>query len=347
MSTGRRIRDRRARSRAEPEVDRDPPVLRGRQLAGHDRRDRPAGPRRQPPPRSRPVRGHDQGPAPVPRGDGRALRRRRQRLPLRPQGPDRVPGLSADAAGIVEPRTPGRPSASISPGSCGTTRPPSSSSTRSSRSTPTRSCSRSSARTRGPTPSSASTSTPSSPPAVADLRHDQHRLQPGPVPGAPADAELPRDPAQHRPGGGEVRHDRGGRGPREADPRARFVAPGVPPGPVLGRPAARAVRPGPHRPVQRPPAPPDARRPQGPAAGLADRAGPRRSPEAGPGALERGDPGDGRPLLRARGRGSSGSGAVAGCRSCSGSCRSPRRSRSTSSAAACRASGSSEAPGCR
>ena len=40
-------------------------------------------------------------------------------------------------------------------------------------------------------------------------------------------------------------------------------------------------------------------------------------------------PADERILTRARGRGSSGSGAVAACCSCRGSCRSPRRSRST------------------
>ncbi len=53
------------------------------------------------------------------------------------------------------------------------------------------------------------------------LRHDERGLQPVALPGLAADAELPRDPAEHRPGGREVRHDR----PRARCWRSRSACP--------------------------------------------------------------------------------------------------------------------------
>ena len=102
MSSGDETRE----EAPEPAGDRDhrgPPRLRGRQQPGHVRGRRPPRPGRQPPPRPRPPGGDDQGPAPVPRGDVRPLRRRRQRLPLRAQGPHRLPRLPPDAPRVGEP----------------------------------------------------------------------------------------------------------------------------------------------------------------------------------------------------------------------------------------------------
>ena len=70
--------------------------------------------------------GKVEGAAPLPRGAGRALRRRGERLPLRPQGPHRLPRLPphASTAGLG-PRACGRRSGRTSTGSCATTRWPS------------------------------------------------------------------------------------------------------------------------------------------------------------------------------------------------------------------------------
>ena len=180
---------------------------------------RPPRAGRQPPPRPRPARGDDQGAAPVPRGDGRPLRRRRQRLPLRAQGPHRLPGLPADAAASRPAWASGRRSRRTSPGCCATTRlafvvldpvvtvhPDQVLFEVFSKDEGT--YARLGDRPRRP-------STSPSEPACGTTNIDFSQSL---FAGRPADAELPRDPAEHRPGGGEAGDRRGGRGAGEEDP---------------------------------------------------------------------------------------------------------------------------------
>ena len=255
-----------------------------------------------------------QGPAPVPRGDVGPLRRRRQRLPLRAEGPDRLPGLPADARETSATSAPGRRSRRTSPGCCATTRSPSSSSTRSSRSTPTRSSSRSSARTRAPTPSSAIDREAFD---VAGRRRPAARRTSTSARRCSTGVQQMRSYRETR-----LRIGREGVKRRDGRRRARCWRrrSSVPDSWLRGflqvQSAAALPRdhvpPRPDRPVQRPAPPAAARRPQGQAPRAAGRAGPRRAAAAGRSSRGRRCSTDDRARTGARRRGWSASGAAAG-----------------------------------
>ena len=268
---------------------------------------------RQPRPPAGPARRPRQGPAPVPRGDVRPLRRRRQRLPLRPQGPDRLPRLPAACSARRPTSASGRRSRRTSPGCSATTRSPSASSTRSSRSTPTRSSSRSSARTRAPTPGSASTATPSTAAGDAGLRHDQHRLQPRRCFDG---VQQMRSYRETRLRIGHERRDVATAAARQVLEKKIQVPDSWLRGFLQVQSAATLpldhVPPRADRPVQRAPPPAAARRPQGQAPRPAVRAGPRRAAAAGAGAVGDGAHRDRRRVPRQGGAASSASGAAAG-----------------------------------
>ncbi|CAA9430255.1 MAG: hypothetical protein AVDCRST_MAG64-3421, partial [uncultured Phycisphaerae bacterium] len=251
------------------------------------------------------ARRHRPRPAAVPRGAQRAARGRRQRLPVRPEGPGGVrrvrPHAAADgravrlavAAGVLlvpAPQRPGRP-AHPRPGRH---RPPGPGLLRGVQQ------GRGDVRQARHRPGRARRG------RRAGVRHDEHRLQPGAVRRLAADAELPPHPADDRPRGGRPRDRAGrpqGRSAGEADQRARLVAPRVLAGAVVRRPAERRVRRRPGRPVQpAPPAPAQGRR-EGQAARAADRAGPRRAAAARAGAVGDGADRDGRAVPRAGGEG--------------------------------------------
>ena len=227
------------RPRTVPEDERDPPVVRGRPAPWCDRGVRPADWRAAPCPRPRPVRRPDPGHAPVPRGDGR---------PRAVVSGDFRYAPKDRTAYLAYPEDALRESSNLNAWRAQreyctwllrqVTRPPSWSSTRSSPSTPTRCCSRSSARTRETYAKlgvdlDAFEAAGSPTFGTTNVDFGQALFQGSSRCGATA------GPTSYRPGGREVRHRSAGRGAGEGDRGAGLLAPaGVPPGAVVGRPAA-------------------------------------------------------------------------------------------------------------